>query len=616
MKRNYLLIIFLAAVGYVTLTANHLGAANQSGIDGIGAETGLGNSAGCSCHGNSATTGIVVTMELDSAGVPVTSYVAGMTYRVKISGVNNTSSTLPKFGFQVGCIQGSTAVSTPTNAGTWITTNLPTNTQYSPAQAGSYVVNLVEQSNRIVATSGTGGNGTTYEDTLDWVAPAAGTGTISFWGVLNAVNGSGSSGDSWNTNHIVITERTITACATTTSSISKSSCSSYNFNGHTLTSSGIYKDTMLNYHGCDSIITLTLNIGALTNSTIVNICNGSSYTFHGKSFNTSGFYNDTLIGTCDTIYSLSLNVYPPITNNISASICTGGSYQFGSRSLTSAGVYTDTLIGHTGCDSFLNLTLNVGPVSANINPKICYGHYFLFHGKTYVSTGIYTDTIISGSCDSIYTINLTVTPTVFSSVNASVCNGNAYLFNGQHYTQPGNYTATLTSYTGCDSTVTLHLNTTTLTVSYYLSGNAIVCNTPNMSYQWFNCVTNKPITGATSQSFIPKVSGWYKVYAYSGNCGDTSSCYSYIASGEENLTGSAPLNVYPNPTSQSIFITYPNVIKTLELHDMIGKKWMVFSTTNSSQQLEIDVHELPKGIYFLRVISINGDISDTKFLKE
>ena len=39
-------------------------------------------------------------------------------------------------------------------------------------------------------------------------SPAAGTGTVSFWGVVNAVNGDGSasSADKWNLNHIIITE--------------------------------------------------------------------------------------------------------------------------------------------------------------------------------------------------------------------------------------------------------------------------------------------------------------------------------------------------------------------------------------------------------------------------
>ncbi len=212
MKKNALLFFAALAVGYVTLTAYHAGAGN-SGWDCTGAETGLSNPTGCKgsgCHASSTTANIGVTLELDSAGVATTRYVAGMNYTVKITGTNNGSTSLPKFGFQIGCITGSTAQATPTNAGTWATTGLPASTRYTGASANNFVVNVVEQSAAIAATSGSGGSGTTYTQSFTWTAPVAGTGTISFWGVLNAVNGNGNqdSGDLWNTTSLVISEKT------------------------------------------------------------------------------------------------------------------------------------------------------------------------------------------------------------------------------------------------------------------------------------------------------------------------------------------------------------------------------------------------------------------------
>jgi len=69
---------------------------------------------------------------------------------------------------------------------------------------------MVEQSTRINATTGTGGAGTTYEESFTWTAPSFGTGTVSFWGVLNAVNANGNndSGDKWNTATLVVNEST------------------------------------------------------------------------------------------------------------------------------------------------------------------------------------------------------------------------------------------------------------------------------------------------------------------------------------------------------------------------------------------------------------------------
>jgi Secretion system C-terminal sorting domain len=219
MKKRILLVTAISGLIYLTISSYKAGPANN-GYDCTGAETGLGNPAGCStgtgCHGTSATTGITVAIELDSAGIPTTHYKAGMTYTVKIKGTNTTANTLPKFGFQLGVIKGTTAATTPLNAGTWATTGLPTSTRYSAASPGNYVLNIVEHSSAIVATTGTGATGSTYVESLSWTAPVSGTGPISIWGALNAVNANNSeSGDFWNTNHVTINEWVSTASVAT-----------------------------------------------------------------------------------------------------------------------------------------------------------------------------------------------------------------------------------------------------------------------------------------------------------------------------------------------------------------------------------------------------------------
>ncbi|HEU4716269.1 MAG TPA: T9SS type A sorting domain-containing protein [Bacteroidia bacterium] len=210
MKKKKTLVVLLAATCCFFLVTGYNNGAGSHGWDCTGAETGLSNPQGCKasgCHSSTATTGITLTVEFDSVGVPTTHYVGGMLYTVTITGTNTTAATLPKFGLQVGCIRGSSAVTTPSNAGTW-TAPFPAGTHHATPQSGNFVVDLVEHNTPNAATTGTGGTGTTYVKTFNWTAPAAGTGTVSFWAALNAVNNNGSedSGDKWNTNHIVIDE--------------------------------------------------------------------------------------------------------------------------------------------------------------------------------------------------------------------------------------------------------------------------------------------------------------------------------------------------------------------------------------------------------------------------
>src|ERR1019366_7481626 len=202
MKKHTFVYLIAICAGSLVISGYHSGAGNN-GYDCTGAETGLGNSAGCSggngCHSPSATTAITVALELDSAGVATTHYKGGVTYTIKLTGTNTSTTSLPKFGFEVGSVKGSTSVVTPVNAGTFATP-YPANTHYA-APNQYMVVGVVEQSATLAATTGTGGSGTKYVESFTWTAPVAGTGTISFWGVINAVNGNGSSdsGEHWNT---------------------------------------------------------------------------------------------------------------------------------------------------------------------------------------------------------------------------------------------------------------------------------------------------------------------------------------------------------------------------------------------------------------------------------
>ena len=177
------------------------GAANNGGIDGTGASGG----GGCgSCHNSGSTDAAKV--ELDSAGVAVTSYHPGVAYTVKISGTNGSTTTLPKFGFQVAVVKAAGAGSNPVDAGTWGT--MPTSVQLTTGANSGLPETVIEQISAITATSGTGGNGSTYVKSIPWTAPAIGTGSVVIYGVMNEVNGNGnSSGDKYQiAAHVTITE--------------------------------------------------------------------------------------------------------------------------------------------------------------------------------------------------------------------------------------------------------------------------------------------------------------------------------------------------------------------------------------------------------------------------
>ena len=195
----------VAGALYLTLSSSASGGAYNSGVDGTQATGG----SGCSCHSHNTATTVVV--ELDSAGVAVTSYHPGMAYTITLTGTNTGTTSLPYFGFQTTVVKASGAgTSSAVLAGTLGTSGLPAATRYTSAASGCGI-DVIEQSGRHNKTTGTGTTGTTYVVSgLPWTAPAAGTGNVKVYGCINAVNGSGSGGDHWNNNSITVTEASST----------------------------------------------------------------------------------------------------------------------------------------------------------------------------------------------------------------------------------------------------------------------------------------------------------------------------------------------------------------------------------------------------------------------
>ena len=199
MKKSFLLLPLIAGLAYVTLSSNSAGyPANRTGSDGNTATTGCG---GAGCHGSASTSGISGTILFDSAGTGtmVTSYKPGVTYIIRFGAANTViGSTLPKFGFQVSTVSA--------------TTNLQAGRFGAPLPGSDTVLfggRLILTHTTPWASSGTGGLGSVDSTHISWTAPAAGTGTVKVYAVINAVDNdnSATASDKWNSITASITEQ-------------------------------------------------------------------------------------------------------------------------------------------------------------------------------------------------------------------------------------------------------------------------------------------------------------------------------------------------------------------------------------------------------------------------
>ncbi|MEO0899872.1 MAG: T9SS type A sorting domain-containing protein [Bacteroidota bacterium] len=238
------------------------------------------------------------------------------------------------------------------------------------------------------------------------------------------------------------------------------------FGTQTLTASGTYTEVFTSQSGCDSTVSLTLNVVPQINVSITEeICDNETFTFNGQQLSQAGTYSATFTssGGCDSVVSLTLLVNPSVSTSVSATICDNETFSFNGQALSQAGTYTANLVSATGCDSVVTLTLNVNPTQTTaISAIICENETFAFNGQQLSQAGVYTANLTTASgCDSTVTLTLNVTQTLTTAISAEICANETFSFNGQQLDQPGTYTATLVSAGGCDSVVNLTLSVIT-----------------------------------------------------------------------------------------------------------------------------------------------------------
>jgi hypothetical protein len=171
---------------------------------------------------------------------------------------------------------------------------------------------------------------------------------------------------------------------------------------------------------------------------------------------------------------------------------------------------------------------------------------------------------------------------------------------------PGNFSFTFTPNAGVCATDTAQMLTVspTPTAAVSTSGITLTALQIGADYQWIDCITNVSIPGATNQSFTTtEISGTYAVIVSLGECADTSDCFTVDQSdlSEVNIH----LVIQPNPTAESVAISWNGDIEELILMDASGKKLKRISVAGLSH-LSINLKEFAAGIYYIDAYQLKG----------
>lgn len=233
----------------------------------------------------------------------------------------------------------------------------------------------------------------------------------------------------------------------------------------TFDKSGIYHISLPTKEACDSSFEIKLNVLPV-HQLVFNeqICKGNKYTFAGRDYDQSGQYNLVLSNQygCDSVLTLNLQVNDIFNINLDTSICDNGKINLGGIDYTQAGTYVQQLKSQLQCDSIVQINLfQHKSYLWNLDTTLCQGFSINVGGQQFNSPGSYNIGLKSiEGCDSTVLLDLNYNQAYQVSLDTVICFDGEIVIDGKTYTGESDFTLQYLTALGCDSTIAVRIRKT------------------------------------------------------------------------------------------------------------------------------------------------------------
>ena len=163
----------------------------------------------------------------------------------------------------------------------------------------------------------------------------------------------------------------------------------------------------------------------------------------------------------NSVFGLGLDnfrfCYAGISEALEFEICEGDSIEVNNETYFDAGTYEQQFTTAEGCDSLVYIVLDVFPnYELEESYTICDGTSIIIDDVEYDESGTYPQMLQTvNGCDSLVTIQINTLPSYSTSEQFEICSGGDIEVNGQVYTSSGSYTQLLEATNGCDSSLNI-----------------------------------------------------------------------------------------------------------------------------------------------------------------
>lgn len=360
----------------------------------------------------------------------------------------------------------------------------------------------------------------------------------------------------------------------------------YTWGDSVYTTAGLHTQTFQTVNGCDSTVTINLNLAtSATKTYTVTAC--ESYNWKGEDRTTTGIINltDDSNPLCDSILTLDLTIIEPESKSYDSTItaCERTRFRWSPSS------------------AWINVSTDGYTITSDEYSQSTAAARNIFHPRT-----------LDRCFDSTVTLHFNIKKNTKYNVNERSCDSYTFYYDTTYRTYTYSKIDTITGLkgvNGCDSLIILDI-TINRTPEVYITGDLRVApgsnatlkanSNQNVNFLWSNGETTETITLEKVQSNTEiSLTGTNN----STGCENTAHVVVMANLAIEDVNDDV-LQLYPNPTAAQVNINSTEALKNVSVFNMMGQQVINAGTANT-----VNLGNLNNGTYVVRIEMQNGTVA-------
>ncbi len=191
---------------------------------------------------------------------------------------------------------------------------------------------------------------------------------------------------------------------------------------------------------------------------------------------------------------------------------------------------------------------------------------------------------------------------VLSSDSTTICQGDTAWVGGNPFVTEGWAYDTLYSELSCNRFYRTYVDVTPVDTNVMQNGDSLWVQSDSGSFQWIDCSTGDPISGATDDHFVPSSDGSYALEVTQNGCTDRSGCHQVVLGAvEEQGSKGLEVELFPSPGKKELNIRMEDAFRgRIRILDLRGKV-MKERKAVEGRSFRVDASELSPGLYLVEL---------------